>query len=120
LWISGAIVRGLAGPIVHFAHGQRLKALISFVIEGVVPGVVLAAAPFGPAARHGAADFFFLFIIFPITSITGSVVDTAVLAKKEVKPEPEKGPAISLAPLVVPKLRPNSGTPVGLSLVGQF
>jgi hypothetical protein len=119
-----------SGPIVHFANGQPLKAGISFLIEGIVPAGVATAGLFS-LGHDGTTSTVLLLAAFPITWVAGMVVDTAVLAKKEVKSKPEKGPAISLAPLVVQPLRANTGrsafskgwsreTPMGLSLVGQF
>jgi hypothetical protein len=40
--IAGAVVRGISGPIVHLVHGHPRKALGSFALEGVLPGIFAA------------------------------------------------------------------------------
>ena len=132
VWVASAITHGISGPIVHLANRQPLKAGLSFLMEGVVPGAILTGGAVSLLSRDGdeTAGFVLLAIVFPITWVAGMAVDTAVLARKEVKTEPEKAPAISLAPFVVSPFRTTRGAPlakgwfqempVGLSLGGRF
>jgi hypothetical protein len=126
LFTVGLLGRGIAGPIVHLAHGHLLKALASLGLDLGLPGAVAITAFALPCGSDDGGEscysrYFTLFIGVPITLMAGLVVDTVVLAKDPVpRAVASPAPTWSLAPVVLPPSAHGARAPAGLAVVGSF
>lgn len=126
--IAGLVGHGISGPIVHFAHGQPLRAIGSLLLEAGLPGLVLGGALAGASGCReevciGPAVA--MVIGLPVALTLGASLDAAALAWEPSSPTRDvaRNLTVGVTPLVLPPLRMGSNrlpAPAGAALTGTF
>jgi len=121
LALSGVGTYALGAPIVHLAHGQPGRSLLSVALRVGVPGLgiaIMTTSVDSCASCAGGAVFGGMVVLGGI--VTAIIVDDAYLGKvPKPVPQTERRSTSSLRFGVTPIVGPKAKT-LGLSLLGSF